>query len=102
MRTKEDEEGVKVSSPSEGGRSPERISTEVDGASLLPALRKRLENRWVYVGEVVTLSYPRDGDDLEFLGGTSLRLRVARCDTIDATDAGGGAGVPLLPGMCRE
>ena len=83
----EDEEGGKVSSPSEGGRSPERISAEVDGASLLPALRKRLENRWVYVGEVVTLSYPRDGDDLEFLSGTSLRLRVARCDTIDATDA---------------
>ena len=32
----------------------------------------------------VTLSYPRDGDDLAFLGATSLRMRVARCDTIDA------------------
>ena len=70
----------------DGGRFG-RIFAEVDGATLLPALRKRLADRWVCVGEVVTLSYPRDGDDLAFLGATSLRMRVARCDTIDATDA---------------
>ena len=77
----EDEDGDE-----DGGR-PGRIFAEVDGALLLPALRKRLADRWVCVGEVVTLSYPRDGDDLAFLGATSLRMRVARCDTIDATDA---------------
>ena len=70
----------------DGGRFG-RIFAEVDGATLLPALRKRLADRWVCVGEVLTLSYPRDGDDLAFLGATSLRMRVARCDTIDAADA---------------